>query len=53
MTQKAVAELLGITPSSYTKKENGGIPFSLKEVKLLKEIFVLETEEFMRIFFEK
>lgn len=39
-TQLEIANLLGLeTASAYSKKENGQIPISLKEAKILSEHF--------------
>lgn len=51
LTQKSMANLLSITTSSYTKKENGINPFTHIELKSLKEIFELSNNEFCDIFF--
>lgn len=53
LTQKDVANLLGLTASTYTKKENYQIPFSLRELKVLKMAFELDDKEFMKIFFKQ
>ena len=49
-TQKEIANILGVEVSTYTKKENGQIPFSIKEVSTLKEIFKLNAREVVDIF---
>lgn len=51
-SQSDVAKLLGFkSTSSYSRKENGEIDFSLNEIKKLKEIFSLSTECIVKIFF--
>ncbi|NRT90126.1 transcriptional regulator with XRE-family HTH domain [Clostridium beijerinckii] len=51
LTQKNVADKLGIATSSYTKKENGINPFNIDELKEIKKIFNIEDLEFIKIFF--
>lgn len=50
-TQKQLADKLGIGETSYTKRENGALTFTINEVKLLKEIFNLKDQDIIRIFF--
>ncbi len=52
-TQKDIAKMLDLEVSTYTKKENGQIPFSIKEVLTLKEIFKLNDSEVIDIFLNK
>lgn len=47
--QKDMAELLKITPATYSKKENGDLRFSLIEAQKIAEFFGKQVEE---IFFE-
>lgn len=42
MTQKDFAELLKVTNQTYSKKENGQIPFKPKEMEILKN-YIKET----------
>lgn len=49
-TQGQVANKLGISKYSYNKKENGKVPFTLEELKKIKSIFSLETEQVEQIF---
>ena len=50
--QSDVAKLLGFkSTSSYSRKENGEIEFSIGDIKKLKEIFSLSSEEIVKIFF--
>lgn len=50
-TQSDLAELLGLKQtSSYSRKENGKVAFSIEEVKKLKKIFKLSTEDVVKIF---
>lgn len=50
-TQSDLARFLGFKQtSSYSRKENGEIDFSLTEVRKLKEIFNLSYEEAAKIF---
>ncbi|MDU3723537.1 helix-turn-helix transcriptional regulator [Clostridium celatum] len=50
LKQKDIASELGITTNSYTKKENGINPFTLKEVKILKEFLKITDNEIIKIF---
>ncbi len=50
-TQKQLADKLGLGETSYTKRENGDLIFTVEEVKALKEIFNLKDEDIIRIFF--
>ncbi len=50
-TQKVIAKKLEMSESSYNKRENGLIPFSLDEIKKLKIILKLDNEDIIRIFF--
>ncbi|WP_276699785.1 helix-turn-helix transcriptional regulator [Romboutsia ilealis] len=50
--QSDVAKLLGFkSTSSYSRKEKGEIEFSLSEIRKLKEIFSLSSEDVLKIFF--
>lgn len=41
-----LSQLLGFkSPSAYYKKENGKIPFTLDEIKLVSELFKKDIEE--------
>ncbi|WP_202707634.1 helix-turn-helix domain-containing protein [Sporosalibacterium faouarense] len=51
-TQKTLAEKLNMSETSYSKRENGIIIFSVCEVKKLKEILELDDEDILRIFFD-
>ena len=51
LTQKQIAEKLGLSETSYTKRENGLIDFSVEEVKKMKEVFGLSDAEIVEIFF--
>ncbi len=47
-TQTEVANLIGLkTASAYSKKENGKVPFSLEEAKVLAEHFNKPIEYFI------
>ena len=52
-TQKDMAKILKLEVSTYTKKENGQIPFSIKEVSTLKDVFKLNDSEVVAIFLNK
>lgn len=46
-TQKEIATLLGLkTASAYSKKENGKIPISLEEAKILSNHFNQSVDSF-------
>lgn len=45
ITQAQLADRLNITTSSYCRKENGKLRFSLKEAKILARIFNKSVEE--------
>lgn len=47
--QKELAELIGVTPGTYSKKEAGSLRFSLKETQIIANFFNKRIEE---IFFE-
>ena len=50
-TQIEIAKLLGLkTASAYSKKENGRVPFSLEEAKLLSKYFNQPIEYFTNEF---
>ncbi len=50
-TQIEIAKLLGLkTASAYSKKENGRVPFSLEEAKLLAKHFNQPIEYFTNEF---
>jgi DNA-binding XRE family transcriptional regulator len=50
-TQSDLAKLLGFKQtSSYSRKENGEIAFSIEEVKKIKKIFRLSIEDVVKIF---
>lgn len=51
LKQRDLAELLCINTNSYTKKENETNPFTISEIKSLKEFFNMDDELFLRIFF--
>ncbi|WP_196001982.1 helix-turn-helix transcriptional regulator [Clostridium sp. 1001271B_151109_B4] len=50
LKQQDIAKELGITTNSYTKKENAINPFTLKEVKILKEFLNISDNEIIKIF---
>lgn len=49
-TQGDIAKFLNVHISTYTKKENGQLPFSLKEIRVLKEFYNLDNDEVVEIF---
>nr|WP_195366009.1 helix-turn-helix transcriptional regulator [[Eubacterium] tenue] len=50
LTQKDLAQKLGVEKASYCRKENGKSAFSLEDVIKLKNIFNLTPEEVVKIF---
>lgn len=52
LTQQKLAEKLKISTTTYTKKENGVNPFTVYEIKQLKNILMLSNNEIIDIFFE-
>lgn len=50
VTQEVVAEKLGVEKSTYCRKEKGEIGFSIKDIKVLKELYNLTPEEVVQIF---
>ena len=52
LTQRSLAEKLKINTTTYTKKENNINPFTIDEVKQLKNILILSDEEIIGIFFD-
>ena len=46
-TQQEVAQILQIKQGSYSNKENGKRAFTVKELKLLKDIFSVSYEELL------
>lgn len=51
-SQTDIANRLGITMTTYGKKERGDIDFSQSEIYALKNLFELKDEEIIQIFFE-
>lgn len=49
--QKEIGEMLEISQSSYNKKENGINPFTIDEIKILKDILHLSNQQIIEIFF--
>lgn len=45
MTNKKMAEILGITPNQYRKKEKGEVQFKLNEMVKLSEYFGKTMDE--------
>lgn len=48
LTQSEMAKILNISVVSYNKKENGKVPFTLKEIKTLSEYFKVPIENFFK-----
>lgn len=45
MDQKAMAELIGITPATYNRKENGITPFDMREINIILKEFEVKYED--------
>lgn len=52
LTQAEVADILGVHVTTYTKKENGYISFSLSEMNLLKHFYNLSNDDVVEVFLE-
>ena len=52
VTVQDAADLIGKSPASYSKKENGRVTFTPGEMALLAEKLQLNFDEFNRIFFD-
>lgn len=48
LTQSEMAKILNISIVSYNKKENGRVPFTLDEIKILSEFFNVPIENFFK-----
>lgn len=51
-TQHTLARKLGIGKSSYCRKEKGEVPFTLKDIKIIKKELGLTIEQIDDIFFQ-
>lgn len=51
-TLAELSEVLGINKASLSKKERGLLPFNIREIKVIKEIFKLTPTEIDDIFFK-
>lgn len=52
LTQKKIAEIIEISPTSYSKKESGLVDFSLTEISKIINICNLTVDEMVEIFFD-
>lgn len=50
LTQEEVAKTLNLSPTAYSKKENGHTDFSLTQLIILKKLFKLDIKSFEKIF---
>lgn len=48
LTQSEMAKILNLSIVSYNKKENGKVPFTLEEIKILSEYFKVPIESFFK-----
>lgn len=51
LTQKKIAEKLGMSTKTYNRKELGIVDFSREEIVKIVKILNLNTEDIMKIFF--
>lgn len=51
LTQKELAEKLAMGETSYTKRENGQISFTVEELNQLRIILNISDQDIIRIFF--
>lgn len=52
-TQAKLGALMNMGETTYCKKENGQIDFTLSDIKMLKNIYNLSQEEVASIFFNE
>ncbi|MCH4891213.1 helix-turn-helix domain-containing protein [Acidaminobacter sp. JC074] len=52
-SQEVIAKKLNITKSTYSRKENGKLPISLDEARVLKTVLSLSKAQIMDIFFNQ
>lgn len=52
LTQDDIAEKLGVTTATYSRKENGLYDFTVAEVKKLFKIYPNNRRDLFRIFFD-
>lgn len=53
LSQEKLAATLNIGKTSYSKRENGIIPFSIEEASTIATTLSLSNEEIIHIFFNK
>ncbi|ABR33790.1 helix-turn-helix transcriptional regulator [Clostridium beijerinckii] len=51
LTQKNIAEMIGVSEKTYNHKEAGKIKFKVDEIILLSSVFNLNISEINKIFF--
>ncbi len=51
-TQKSFSEALGISPASLSRKLAGTHDFTVGEIRRMKELLELDTDEAVTLFFE-
>lgn len=51
LTQKDIANKLGISEFAYNKRENGHVDFTLSELRKLKQVLGMGDDDLIRIFF--
>ena len=51
-TREALSEYLNITPQTLSRKMNGHVDFTRKELGLIKIRYCLSAEDLCRIFFD-
>ena len=47
-----ISEKLGISLQAFSKKRNGSVPFTIREIKILKELFGWTYNQVGKIFLE-
>lgn len=52
VTQKDMADKLGITHVTYSLKENGKLEFTRKEISTISKVLNLKLEDINEIFFD-
>lgn len=52
ITQKLMSKKMGINTSTYSRKENGLIDFTVSEVAIVRSILNLDSELIYEIFFK-
>ena len=51
LNQVALAKKIGMTPSKLSMKENGKVPFSVKDIDNIAGVLGLSSDDIINIFF--